>query len=250
MKLRTKNFPIKMITQQELHANVDRVREQIVSAAEKAGRDPDEITLVAVTKTVPAALIIEAYQLGIRNFGENYLQEALLKMSSINQPDIIWHMIGHLQTNKVNKVVPNFQYIHTVDSLKLVCKLDEHAGRAGKIAKILLQVNISGEESKNGMTEEETITVAKEIGKLKYISAVGLMTIPPFSHSPEESRPVFTSLRLLKDRLQKEVPQSNWEQLSMGMSHDFRIAIEEGATMVRVGQALFGKREKNRHRIF
>ena len=234
-----------MIAQQELTDNIARVREQIASAAKKAGRNPDEITLVAVSKTVPVEQIVEAYKLGINNFGENYLQEALPKISSFSKQDVSWHMIGHLQSNKVNKVVPNFQYIHTVDSVDLAQKLDLHAKKIGKVIKILLQVNITGEKNKSGMTQGETINAAKEIIKLTFVSAVGLMTIPQFSGNPEDARPVFRSLRLLRDRLKNELPESRWEHLSMGMSNDFTIAIEEGATIIRVGQAIFGARIKN-----
>jgi len=235
-----------MITQQELKENIARVREQIASAAKKAGRNPEEITLVAVSKTVPIDQLIEAHTLGINNFGENYLQEALPKISSFPKQDVSWHMIGHLQSNKVNKVVPDFHYIHTVDSVHLAQKIDQQARKLGKVINILLQVNITGEESKSGLTQAETISAAEAITKLTFVSAVGLMTIPQFSGNPEDTRPVFRSLRLLRDRLKNELPESRWEHLSMGMSNDYTIAIEEGATIIRVGQAIFGVRKSNR----
>jgi len=231
-----------MITLQELENNINLVKATITNSAHQAGRNTDDITLVAVTKTIPVERIIEAYNLGITNFGENYLQEALPKIEAFHPHDVSWHMIGHLQSNKASKVIPNFEYIHTIDSLKLAQKINHHVITVGKKTKILLQVNISGETSKNGISRKEILTIAQAIAKCTHLELVGLMTIPPFSENPEVSRLVFRSLRLLRDELQKEVPNSQLKHLSIGMSHDYAIAIEEGATIVRIGQALFGTR--------
>lgn len=233
-----------MITKEALANNINSVRNKINNASQKAGRNPDEITLIAVTKTVPVERIMDAYKLGLTNFGENYPQEALPKIAAFHPQDVIWHMIGHLQSNKVNKIVPLVGSIHTVDTLALAQRIDRIAEEQRITAKILLQVNISGEISKRGMTPAETASIANEIEKLNHISLIGLMTIPPFAEDPEASRPIFRSLRLLQDKLKIEVPHYTGEHLSMGMSNDFSIAIEEGATMIRVGQAIFGSRVK------
>ena len=225
--------------------NIAQVRANIAQAAERVGRQPDEVTLVAVSKTKPVELIKLAYELGLRDFGENRVQDALPKIAEFRhvglQP-VTWHMIGHLQRNKVNKVVGSFNSVQSVDSLQLAQALNTHAAELDVRIVVLLQVNISGEESKEGMTVEETLALAPQIVALPQLDVQGLMTVAPQVQNPEEVRPVFRALRELRDCLRERVPQSTWSHLSMGMTDDYRVAIEEGATIVRVGRAIFGER--------
>jgi pyridoxal phosphate enzyme (YggS family) len=230
------------IDREQLAENVARVRANINRAAEKKGSNPADITLVAVSKTKPLELVQAAYTMGVRDFGENRVQEALSKSADFHPADLHWHLIGHLQSNKASKVVGPFACIHSVDSLHLAQILDHHAQQQGKSVSILLQVNIAGETSKEGMTPEETPELARQILALPGLRVEGLMTIAPLVADPEEVRPVFRSLRQLRDRLRDEAPGSTWSQLSMGMTDDYMVAIEEGATLVRVGRALFGAR--------
>ncbi|HLG66200.1 MAG TPA: YggS family pyridoxal phosphate-dependent enzyme [Ktedonosporobacter sp.] len=231
------------ISQQEiLAANIAEVRSHIAKAAERAGRNPDEVTLVAVSKTRPVELVKLAYSLGVVHFGENRVQEALPKIAAFRPQDMRWHMIGHLQSNKAGKVVGNFDCVHSVDSLRLAQTLDRHAGELGVRLPILLQVNIAGEESKEGMAAAEAPSLARQIGELPHLEVQGLMTIAPLVADAEEVRPVFRALRVLRDRLRDELPQHSWHHLSMGMTDDYTVAIEEGATIVRVGRAIFGER--------
>jgi pyridoxal phosphate enzyme (YggS family) len=225
-----------------LAANIAEVQAQIRAAAQRAGRDAAEITLVAVSKTKPLDMLKIAYNLGVTHFGENRIQEALTKAAAFSPPELAWHMIGHLQSNKAGKATGVFACIHSVDSLHLARLLNRHAERAGIRQPILLQVNISGELSKEGMTEEETIPLARQIVALPHLDVQGLMTIAPLVEDAEEVRPVFRALRHLRDRLREECPASAWQHLSMGMTDDFQVAIEEGATIVRVGRAIFGER--------
>jgi PLP dependent protein len=223
-------------------ANIAKVQAQIAAAAELAGRRTEEIILVAVSKTKPPNLIKMAYQLGIRHFGENRIQEAQTKMAHFSPADIAWHMIGHLQRNKAGKISGQFAYIHSVDSLRLAELLNKHAEHAGVRQPILLQVNISGELSKEGIAREETIPLARQITALPHLEVRGLMTIAPLVEDAETVRPVFKALRHLRDQLRQGLPDVDWQHLSMGMTDDFHIAIEEGATIVRIGRAIFGKR--------
>jgi len=225
-----------------LAANIAEVRAQITAAAQRAGRNSEEITLVAVSKTKPLELIQIAYNLGVTHFGENRIQEALSKVAVFSPPNIAWHMIGHLQTNKAGKASSAFACIHSVDSLHLAKLLNRHAERAGIRQAILLQVNISGELSKEGMTVEETLPLARQIVALPHLDVQGLMTIAPLLNDAEEVRPVFRALRHLHGQLRHEIPANAWPHLSMGMTDDFQVAIEEGATIVRVGRAIFGAR--------
>ncbi|HTI14343.1 MAG TPA: YggS family pyridoxal phosphate-dependent enzyme [Dictyobacter sp.] len=236
--------------QDMLAANIAAVRARITAAAQKVDRDPADITLVAVSKTKPLELVQIAYNLGMRHFGENRVQEALTKIAAFHPQDISWQMIGHLQTNKSNKVVGAFDCIHSVDSLHLAQTLQRHAEKVSQERQtafrqpILLQVNISGENTKEGLTAEEVFTVARQIVALPNLEVQGLMTVAPLVHDPEEVRPVFRNLRLLRDRLRNEVSEGSWHHLSMGMTDDYTVAIEEGATIVRVGRAIFGEREQ------
>jgi len=228
--------------QERLAANIAHVRSNITQAAQRSGRSPGEITLVAVSKTVPVELVKIAYNLGVTDFGENRVQEALPKITEFHPPGVRWHMIGHVQSNKASKVVAAFDSVQSVDSLHLAQALNRHAGEQGKRLPVLLQVNVAGEESKEGMTLEEAPVLARQIAALTAIELQGLMTIGPLVENPEEARPVFHSLRNLRERLQDELPQCSWQHLSMGMTDDYPVAIEEGATIVRIGRAIFGER--------
>jgi pyridoxal phosphate enzyme (YggS family) len=225
-----------------LAANIAEVQAQIRAAAQRAERDAAEITLVAVSKTKPLDMLKIAYNLGVTHFGENRIQEALTKATAFSPPNLAWHMIGHLQSNKAAKATGVFACIHSVDSLHLARLLNRYAEYAGIRQPILLQVNISGELSKEGMTEEETIPLARQIVALPHLDVQGLMTIAPLVEDAEEVRPIFRALHHLRDQLRQEIPASAWQHLSMGMTDDFQVAIEEGATIVRVGRAIFGER--------
>ncbi len=234
-------------SQDMLASNIVSVQSNIVQAAERVGRRSDEITLVAVSKTKPVELIKLAYELGLRDFGENRVQDALPKIAEFRHAglqSVTWHMIGHLQRNKVTKVVGSFDSVQSVDSLQLAQALNAHANELEVRLAVLLEVNVSGEVSKEGMTPEETSKLAQQIVALPHLDVQGLMTIAPQVQDPEEVRPVFRALRMLRDDLRKRVPQSAWQHLSMGMTDDYCVAIEEGATIVRVGRAIFGERAR------
>jgi PLP dependent protein len=228
--------------QERLSANIAYVRSNIAEAAQRSGRSPGEITLVAVSKTVPVDLVKIAYNLGVTDFGENRVQEALPKIAEFHPQGMRWHMIGHLQSNKAGKVAGAFDSVQSVDSLHLAQALNRHAGKQRKRLPVLLQVNVSGEESKEGMPLDEAPMLARQIAALPDIEVQGLMTIAPLVENPEEVRPVFRRLRNLREQLQDELPHCSWQHLSMGMSGDYCVAIEEGATIVRIGRAIFGER--------
>jgi pyridoxal phosphate enzyme (YggS family) len=232
------------LTGEHLAANIDHVRSRIAEAAIRVGRAPEEITLVAVSKTMPVELVRMAYNLGVTDFGENRVQEALPKIAAFHPQGLHWHMIGHLQSNKAAKVVNTFYCVHSVDSLHLAQTLSRHAGEQGKRLSVLLQVNISGEASKEGVSLAETPELARQVVALPHIHIDGLMTIAPLAGDPEQVRPVFRALRLLREQLRAELPQCSWQHLSMGMTDDYSVAIEEGATIVRIGRAIFGERHK------
>lgn len=217
--------------------NIAQIRQQISQAATRAGRDPSDITLTAVTKTVEPARIREAYDAGIRDFGENYYQEARDKLDQL-PPDIRWHFIGHLQSNKARNVVGSFALIQSVDSLNLAKEIDRRAAAHGIRQPILIEVKLDPAQTKQGITIESTMQLAEQIAAMESTDLQGLMGMPPFSNDPEQSRPYFKQLRSMFDSL----PQENRKVLSMGMTADFQIAIEEGAIMVRVGTAIFGQR--------
>ena len=214
-----------------------KVEERIAAACEKAGRPRESVTLLAVSKTKPADAVREAAACGLRIFGENKVQEAQAKVSMCPS-GLEWHLIGHLQSNKAKLAANLFQMIHSVDSLKLLQALDAHAGVA---LPVLLQVNVSGEASKSGMKPEEVAEVIEAANQMSKVEVHGLMTIPPFTPDPEKARMHFVALRELRDRLQQETG-TPLPELSMGMSHDLEIAIEEGSTWVRIGTDLFGSR--------
>ena len=230
-------------TKDHMAANIDLVRSIIAESALRVGRVPEEVTLVAVSKTMPVELVQMAYNLGVADFGENRVQEALPKIAAFHPQGLRWHMIGHLQSNKAGKAASPFYCVHSVDSLHLAQTLSKHAGEQGKHLSVLLQVNVSGEASKEGIPLAESQELARQIAALPHIHVDGLMTIAPLAEDPEQVRPVFRELRLLRDKLRADLPQYSWQQLSMGMTGDYSIAIEEGATIVRIGRAIFGERQ-------
>jgi PLP dependent protein len=223
--------------------NVARVEERIDEACRRAGRHRDEVKLVAVSKTFPPDRIREAYEAGLRDFGENRVQEADVKISRLSDLNIIWHLIGHLQTNKAGRARELFHWVHSVDSARLARKLDEAPRGDGYRLPVLLQVNLAHEETKFGVSVEEAMTVAREVGQLSTLELRGLMLIPPYCENPQDARPFFRRLRELAHQIQMLALRNVLtSELSMGMSHDFEVAIEEGATMIRVGTAIFGRR--------
>ncbi len=220
--------------------NLEEVRGRIAAAASGAGRDPALVRLLAVSKTVPLEHIRAAVAAGQLLFGENYLQEARLKIAALG-PALSWHFIGHLQSNKAKAAVALFDVIHGVDRLKLAQAIDSAAANLGGIQKILLQVNLAGEASKSGAAPETVPGLLREIGRLPHLRVLGLMALPPWLADPEAVRPYFRALRELRDRLAACCGQP-LPELSMGMSGDFEVAVAEGATLVRVGTAIFGSR--------
>lgn len=222
-----------------LKNNLETIRRSIQKAVSKRGGPFEDIVLVAVTKTVPSAVIDEARELGINNFGENRVQDALHKIK-LSPPGIKWHFIGHLQTNKVKQVLPAFQLIHSLDSIKLAGAIQKQAQKNNMTASVLLQVNIAGEKSKYGFGWEEVMDALYEITKYDNLKVLGLMGIAPFVQDPEEVRPYFRRLYRLFEEI--NMPGIEMKYLSMGMSNDFEVALEEGANMIRVGTALFGSR--------
>jgi pyridoxal phosphate enzyme (YggS family) len=228
--------------------NIDVVREQMAAAARRAGRRPEEIALMAVSKTHPPASIREAYEAGLRFFGENRVQEFAGKSGSLaDLAEAEWHMIGHLQTNKAGKTAELFHAVDSVDSVKLAEKLDIAARNLGKKLCVLIETNVGGEAAKTGIALdslelEELLLAAPRFEALEFR---GLMTVPPFTDDPEGARPYFRKLRALRDAIAaRKLPAVEMNSLSMGMSHDFAVAIEEGSTCVRVGTAIFGLRPK------
>jgi len=222
-----------------IRENLLRVTERIEKAAQNAGRNPKDIRLVAVSKTMETDRVREAIEAGVTILGENYVQEAQKKIEEIGKP-VSWHFIGHLQTNKAKVVVRLFDVIHSVDSVALAEELNRRAQQANQKIPIMIEVNLSGEATKFGTEEEKVTSLAQGVLKLDHLSLEGLMTMPPYFDDPEMSRPYFVQLRQLKERLVKGgIPLKD---LSMGMSNDFEIAIQEGATFVRVGTAIFGAR--------
>jgi pyridoxal phosphate enzyme (YggS family) len=221
--------------------NWAEVQRRAAAAAERAGRAPGEVTVVAASKTFPAEVLREAYGAGVREFGENYVQEALEKLPEL-PADVCWHLIGHLQSNKARQVAGRFGLIHSVDSVHLARELDKQAAKAGSRQDVLVQVNIADEETKSGLAPDEVLDAVGEVAQLAHLRVRGLMTIGPMVTNAEDARPVFAQLRELRDRAQSRLPDLPLRELSMGMTGDFETAIEEGATLVRVGRAIFGER--------
>lgn len=230
-----------------LQNRLKKTLKEIEETAVSCGRDPKDVTLIAVSKTKPVELIMEAYDMGYRVFGENKVQELTAKYDEMPK-DIQWHMIGHLQTNKVKYIVDKVAMIHSVDSLKLARTIEKEAAKKNvDHVDILLEVNVSGEESKFGMTPEELLSQFDEFASLSIVRIRGLMTIAPFTDDPETVRPYFSRLRELSVDIQNKTSDNNMDVslLSMGMSGDFKIAIEEGASFVRIGTQIFGERNYN-----
>ena len=227
---------------QDIKKNINEIEKRIADAAARVGRDPNSIKLMAVTKTFPVERIREAMEAGLTLFGENYVQEAREKIPAIGNA-VSWHMIGHLQTNKAKYVVHLFDCIHSVDRLDLAKELDKRAGQIDCTLNILIEVNVSGEESKSGIPKTDAMELIRQISVLPNLAVRGLMTMPPYSDDPETSRPYFVALRELRDEInQAGIANIRMDELSMGMTDDFEVAIEEGATIVRIGRAIFGQR--------
>lgn len=228
-------------------ANLARVQERIAAAARRAGRRAENITLMAVSKTFPAEIIREAYAAGLRIFGESRVQEFAAKADALRDlHEAQWHMIGHLQANKTAKAVELFSGVDSVDSLRLARRLNTSAQEIGKSLPVLIEVNIGGEEAKSGLAPDsaELEKIFQAAPELEHLQILGLMTVPPFNDDPETARPHFRRLRELQARIAaRNLPHVDMGVLSMGMSHDFEVAIEEGSTCVRVGTAIFGERE-------
>ena len=227
-----------------LKENLEEVEEKIAKACERAGRAREEVTLIAVSKTKPVEMLQEIYDEGIRDFGENKVQE-LTEKYEVMPKDMKWHMIGHLQRNKVKYIVDKVTLIHSVDSLRLAETISREAEKKGVTVPILIEVNIAGEETKFGLSsKEEVISLTEQIAALPNLSVKGLMTVAPPAEDPEENRPFFREIRQLSvDITNKNIDHVSMEILSMGMTNDYTVAIEEGATMVRVGTGIFGARD-------
>jgi hypothetical protein len=229
-----------------LFNNLKEIYRKMSVAAMKAERCPSEVRLIAVTKGVGADTIMKGVESGLREFGESRLPAAYDKIMQLSPrltgSKIVWHLIGHLQKNKAKTAVGLFDLIHSVDSLELAEVIDRHAGGTGKVQKVLVQVKLSDEESKYGISREKVPEMLERMSVMKNLDVTGLMTIPPFFEDPEMARPYFTELRKIREAAEES--GFSLPELSMGMSNDFEVAIEEGATMVRVGTAIFGEREK------
>ena len=226
-----------------MKANIEHIRDRIKAAAESCGRRPESVKLVAVSKTVPADRVKAAVAEGITILGENYIQEARDKIETLADLQVNWHFIGHLQRNKAKFAVQLFDLIHSVDSIRLAREIDKQAGKIAKHQDILIQVNTGKEATKSGIYEEDALTLVRETAQLENVRIKGLMTLPPYFNAPAKVRPYFQALRQLRDRIAEEgIRGIEMEALSMGMTGDFETAIEEGATMVRIGTAIFGER--------
>jgi pyridoxal phosphate enzyme (YggS family) len=246
-----------MNDQERIAENLSRVQERIIAAARRSGRRPDQVTLVAVTKTHPAYVVSAAYQAGLRDFGENRVEEASDKIHAVHRELASskpprWHMVGHLQRRKARLAVALFDVIHSVDSLRLAERLDRMAEDAQKALPVLLEINVSGEASKYGFElsdqagderRETFLGTVQRILELSHLRLRGLMTMAPMVSDPEQVRPVFVALRRLRDDLNQRFPEADCTELSMGMTDDFEVAVEEGATLVRIGRAIFGERK-------
>lgn len=223
--------------------NLENIKEKIRNSCQKSGRDMKEVTLIDVSKTKPVEMLMEAYQLGERHFGENKVQELVHKYEEMPK-DIHWHMIGHLQTNKVKYIVDKVDLIHSVDSIKLAQTINKESEKRNIVSNILIEVNVAMEESKFGITVDEVEDFISEISYLNNIKVKGLMTIAPYVENPEENRNIFRKLKQLSvDINAKNIDNINVSILSMGMTNDYEVAIEEGANMVRVGTGIFGERD-------
>jgi PLP dependent protein len=227
----------------EIRGNLKAVRDGIGRAAERVGRDPNGVRLVVVTKTFDAETVRDAIGAGAVDIGENYVQEARAKIEAVGRGAARWHFIGGLQKNKAKYVVRLFDLVHSVDGLELAAEIDRRAAADGRVMDILIQVDISREVQKSGVMEEDLADVVRAIAPLPHVAVTGLMGMPPFGREPEASRPYFRRMKQLFDELASlGIPRVDMRELSMGMSNDYEVAVEEGATMVRVGTAIFGQR--------
>ena len=226
-----------------IQENIKRVEERIADACRRSGRARSEVKLVAISKTHAAESIRAAFDAGLRDFGENRVQEAKAKRPTLADLDPTWHLVGHLQSNKARAARDLFDWVHSIDSLRLAAKLDQAAGPADPPLPVLIEVNLGDEVSKAGVRATEMLELAEQISRMTTLALRGLMVIPPFSANPENVRPSFRELRALACEIEsRNLPNVSMRELSMGMSHDFEVAIEEGATIVRVGTAIFGAR--------
>ena len=229
-----------------LKEQLANVEKEILLACEKSHRNREDVTLIAVSKTKPVETLQKAYDLGVRVFGENKVQELVDKYDTLPK-DIEWHMIGHLQRNKVKYIIDKVHCIHSVESLRLAETIEKEAAKHDRIIQILIEVNVAGEESKFGLTPNEVPSFVEEISKFPHLRVNGLMTIAPFVDNPEDNRPVFKALKKLSVDIEaKNIDNVSMNVLSMGMTNDYQVAIEEGATMVRVGTGIFGERNYNK----
>jgi len=231
-----------MADKSAIATNLERVRERIARAAERAGRRANEITVVAISKTFPAEAIRAAYDLGLRHFGENRVQEWEAKRPAVANLDAIWHLVGHLQSNKARAAAYLFHRIDSVDDLALAKRLDAAAAAEGKNLPMLVEVHMGDESTKSGVNERDLPSLAESVAPFAHVDLIGLMTIPPFLEDAQQLRPYFRKLRELRDDVSRRIGRK-LPALSMGMSHDFEVAIEEGATEIRLGTAVFGERK-------
>jgi pyridoxal phosphate enzyme (YggS family) len=234
-----------VLAEADLAERIQRVRATIADAAMRSGRRPEDVTLVAVSKTVGAERVLAAARLGITDFGENRVQEAEAKISALSgklPPAVRWHLVGHLQTNKARTAVRLFSLIESVDSFGLADVLNREGARRGAPVPVLLEVNVGGEPTKFGFAPDAMSNIFPRVLELPMLDVRGLMTVAPIVEDPEDARPYFRELRDLRDRLARENPRAALPELSMGMTGDYPVAIEEGATIVRVGRAIFGER--------
>ena len=230
-----------------IHTNLEAVQNRIAAAANRSHRDPADITIIAVTKLVSLEMVRAGYHAGLIYFGENYAEQAVEKIQSLKHaPGIEWHMIGHIQSRKAKMVAEYFDYVHSVDRMKIARYLDQYSKELNRIMPILLEVNVSGEDSKFGWTAysethwENLVKQFRQIAEMQNLEIRGLMSMPPLSEDPEKTRPVYQKLVRLQQFLKNALPDVNWKELSIGTSFDFEVAIEEGATIIRVGRAIFG----------
>jgi pyridoxal phosphate enzyme (YggS family) len=235
--------------QKNIKDNLNRVEEKILRSLDKCGRTRNDVKVLVVSKAQPVEKIIAAYECGVRDFGENYPEETAEKMAQIpGENDIVWHMIGHLQSRKARIVAASFHMLHSLDAIRTAEKLEPLLAEYDRILPVLIEINTGGEESKSGLDyrsgagEAEIEEFVETLRKFPHIEIKGLMTMPPLWEQPEKARPYFQELRLLMESLKKKFPELSWQELSMGTSGDFETAIEEGATMIRIGQAVLGER--------
>ena len=226
-----------------MRKRLGQINKRIRQVAEASGRDVAAVKLVAVSKTIAPEVVREAIEAGVTVLGENYVQEAREKFETLVQYSVSWHFIGHLQSNKAKYAVRLFDLIHSVDSLKLARELNKQAAKIDKIQHILVQVNISDEDTKSGIAADDAMALVLTISEMKHLEVRGLMTMPPYFYQPEKVRPFFAELRRLRDHIKDQrIPNVSMDELSMGMTGDFEVAIQEGATLVRIGTAIFGER--------